>query len=216
MLDRFIPFLGKQNWNRLLSRTLLRSRLKISKQNKFVLGNSLLYKSRIQVGDSCNSIIIGNRVKLLHTSVRLNGSGNILIIEDNVNLTGVEIRVWGDDNTLRIGSSTTMNKGTTISVCDGTTLEIGQDCMVSFDVVLRTSDGHSIVKDGGRINPGKDVQIGDHVWIGLRSVILKGSGIPSGSIIGANSLVTGRLARENSIYFGQPVKCGETEISWER
>ena len=37
------------------------------------------------------------------------------------------------------------------------------------------------------------IEIGDHVWIGARCTILKGSRIDSGAVIGATSLVTGHV-----------------------
>ena len=42
----------------------------------------------------------------------------------------------------------------------------------------------------------------DHVWIGAKSTILKGTKIVDGSVIGAGSLCTGLLSDEKSIYAG--------------
>lgn len=46
----------------------------------------------------------------------------------------------------------------------------------------------------------------NHVWIGAKSTILKGTKIADGSVIGAGSLGTGLLSDEKSIYAGQPAK----------
>ena len=56
------------------------------------------------------------------------------------------------------------------------------------------------------INENKPIEIGNHVWIGAKSTILKGTKIADGSVIGAGSLGTGLLSDEKSIYAGQPAK----------
>lgn len=53
-----------------------------------------------------------------------------------------------------------------------TSITIGDDCMFSAQTIVRTSDAHSILADGKRINPGKNVVIGDHVWVGYGANIL--------------------------------------------
>ena len=66
---------------------------------------------------------------------------------------------------------------------------------------------------------GRPVVIEDNVWIGENVVILLGCSIGFGSIIGANSVVTGNIPR-NSIAVGVPARvikkfCTETQ-TWER
>ena len=51
----------------------------------------------------------------------------------------------------------------------------------------------------------KPVVIGDRVWIGENAVILAGSKIGNGCIIGANSVVSGEF-RDNTIIAGSPAK----------
>lgn len=55
----------------------------------------------------------------------------------------------------------------------------------------------------------------NHVWIGAKSTILKGTKIVDGSVIGAGSLCTGLLSDEKSIYAGQPAKLIKKNINWE-
>lgn len=65
-----------------------------------------------------------------------------------------------------------------------------------------------------RINPTKSIFIGDHVWIGQSSMILKGTKIGSGSIIGAMSLVSGKEIPSNTSWGGVPARQLETDIFW--
>ncbi len=48
----------------------------------------------------------------------------------------------------------------------------------------------------------KEIIIGSHVWIGSRAMVLKGSYIPSNSVIAAGSLFSGKNSG-NCIYAGQ-------------
>ena len=77
------------------------------------------------------------------------------------------------------------------------------------------TDLHRIYKDGNIINENKPIEIGNHVWIGAKSTIFKGTKIADGSVIGAGSFCTGLLSDEKSIYAGQPAKLIKKNINWE-
>lgn len=80
----------------------------------------------------------------------------------------------------------------------------GDDCLFSWDIMVMDTDWHYITDDNGDvINPDSSIIFGNHVWVGCRSMILKGSHIPSGSVIAAGSLISGKLLKENTVYGGQ-------------
>lgn len=68
-------------------------------------------------------------------------------------------------------------------------VKIGKDCMLSFQVQLRTTDAHGIydLKAGVLLNPPQAIIIKDHVWVGQGVLISKGTIIESDSVIGARS-----------------------------
>lgn len=82
----------------------------------------------------------------------------------------------------------------------------GKNSLVSWDCLIMDTDFHSIYKLSDEtlqkkiINEDKEIIIGDKVWIGCRSTILKGTFIPSGGIIAAGSIVTKKLEDNNCIY----------------
>ena len=75
--------------------------------------------------------------------------------------------------------------------------------MFSNDIEFRTGDSHSIVDldTRKRINYSQNIHVGNHVWIGSRSIILKGVNIGNNSIIGTGSIVTKSIPS----YVVQPV-----------
>lgn len=95
---------------------------------------------------------------------------------------------------------------------------IGKNVLIAREVIIRTSDGHSLFNLGEDLpyNAPQDVIIGDNVWIGLRSVILKGSIIPNNSVIGACSLINSKFFEENTIIAGHPAKVIKQNIAWKK
>lgn len=126
----------------------------------------------------------------------------------------------GNNTRLEIGDYTSIG-GAQLIVYSGenTKIKIGHDCMISTKVTIRTSDGHSIYKinsENSLTNHPEDVIIGDHVWIGTRTEILKGTQIPSNCIVGAYSLVNKKFKDENCIIAGQPAKIIKEGYNWDR
>jgi acetyltransferase-like isoleucine patch superfamily enzyme len=78
------------------------------------------------------------------------------------------------------------------------------------------SDTHFIFSESGeRMNEDKPVVLGDKIWIGCRSVILKGSYIGNNNIIAANTTVTKKFEEENCIIAGSPAKIIKKIGYWE-
>lgn len=94
---------------------------------------------------------------------------------------------------------------------------IGDECLFSCDITIRNADPHLIYNCDtmDRINPTKSVYIGDHVWIGQNCMILKGTEIDSGSIIGACSVVTNKKIPSNTIWAGNPAREISRNVFWD-
>jgi acetyltransferase-like isoleucine patch superfamily enzyme len=97
---------------------------------------------------------------------------------------GVRLEV-GKDAVLRIGKGTYLNRNTVIVAQKQ--VEVGRDCRIAWDVVIMDSDLHEV---HGRPIDNKPVVIEDNVWIGCRSIILKGVRVGTGAIVAAGSVVT--------------------------
>ena len=113
-------------------------------------------------------------------------------------LPGAQIKI-GDESGL---------SGTT--VCAAISVIIGSRCLIGADVMIVDTDFHPImVKDRRYKGPADSlsapVVIQDDVFIGARSIILKGVTVGFGSVIGAGSVVTSDV-RPNTVVAGNPAK----------
>lgn len=89
-------------------------------------------------------------------------------------------------------------------------ITIGRNAHIGPEVLIRDSDSHS-TGEGGR-PPTQPVTIGDHVWIGLRAIILKGVTIGDGAVVAAGSIVTKDVA-PHTLVGGNPARFIR-EVNW--
>ncbi|WP_172683722.1 acyltransferase [Desulfosarcina cetonica] len=88
-------------------------------------------------------------------------------------------------------------------------VKIGNYTQIAEFVSIRDSD-HNIQKSELIVlqgHNGIEIEIGEDVWIGAGTRVLKGSKIPEGVVIGCNSLVTAKsILKPHGIYVGSPVR----------
>ena len=89
--------------------------------------------------------------------------------------------------------------------------------MLSHGIQIRSTDSHSIVNmNGDRINPAQNVVIGDHCWIGLQSIILKGTVLGHHCVVGAGAVCSKKYDECNCVLVGNPAKISKENIDWDR
>lgn len=95
---------------------------------------------------------------------------------------------------------------------------IGDDCLFSWGIKARTSDGHSVVDLTTRraINLPADIRIGSHVWVGEDARFLKGSSIGCNSVVASGSVLTKKIDDRNVIVAGHPGRVVRRNIDWDR
>lgn len=102
------------------------------------------------------------------------------------------------------------------SIVAFTEIRFGNNCLLSWDILVMDTDFHKLKDEFGNIiNKPRPIIIGDRIWIGCRCLILKGSIIPNNCVIGADSIVSRELEKENCLYVGSPCKMVKENISWE-
>lgn len=135
----------------------------------------------------------------------------IVYLGDNVNIG--QGSVISNSGKLVIGDNFNISANSKI-ICKNN-ITIGDDCLVSWDCLLMDSDWHSVYNtlNGETINCDRAISMGNHIWIGCNSVVLKGSEIPENCVIAAGSVISGRLPKCNSVYVRHnPIK---EEINWK-
>lgn len=106
-----------------------------------------------------------------------------------------------------------INSGAVILAADN--IRIGRDVLISRETFIYDSDHHPIVDENDvQLNPAKPVIIEDHVWIGLKCLILRGSRIGTGAMIAANSVVGGKI-KPGTMASGNPAR-SYSEIRWKK
>ena len=120
----------------------------------------------------------------------------------------VKIKFVGGLGDVSIGSDCYLNSGCVLYSGNG--ISIGNDVLVAANCTIAAT-GHQYfersksIRSQGFLDSLGGVLIEDDVWIGANSVILDGSIIRKGVVVGANSLVRGELI-SNGIYSGSPVR----------
>lgn len=173
--------------------------------------------------------------------ITVNGNNNRVRIELPIKFNDCKLVVIGDNNTfsiksskakimkvfffvgngcsMKIGRNCFFNNDISILAKEkrGTKIVIGNDCAIATDCIIRCGDGHTIIDSvsGEPLNPPRDIIIGHHVWIGARSMILKGAYIPNNSIVGAMSLVNKAFDEQNIMLAGTPARIINHDVSWD-
>lgn len=183
-------------------------------------GNNLLSVMLKNVIGGGNSLYINRSARLRHCHFIIRGRQNHLFIDEGCNLTGLRILLEGDNNSIHIGKNVIVNastaKPTVMNAVEGTNIFIGDECLFSNNIEIHTSDYHSIlsIDSFDRINPAKDICLEERVWVGLRSIILKGTHLSSDTIVGAGSVVAGNFKESNVIIVGCPACIRKNNIKW--
>lgn len=153
---------------------------------------------------SAPDIALGHGVKIARAvKLEATDSGSITLGQSVVIEDGVWIVAGGGQIT--IGDNVFIGRGTMI-VSKGN-VTIGNDALIGEYVSIRDQNHNAAQGEITRLN-GFDIgeiSIAPNVWVGARSVILKGAKIGAGSVIGAGSIVTGGIPAD-TVAFGVPAK----------
>lgn len=170
--------------------------------------------------------------------VKIRGNNNVIKCYTN-KIGNMKITIYGNNHYLEIGKDVIYKKGTIwfednnnkIIIGEKSTIEdahlaaaendtiitIGENCMLSSDIYITTTDSHSIlnIETGTRTNKASNVTIGKHVWIGRNVTINKGTVLGDNTIVSGNSVCT-KTYPENTIVAGIPAKVIREKVTWQR
>ncbi|MCD2185834.1 acyltransferase [Actinomycetospora soli] len=144
--------------------------------------------------------------------------GGLLRLDGDLELSGnVQVGVgaaWtvGEGARLVIGARTYFSPNTRIVAMNGIT--VGTDCAISWDVQLLDEDFHEVIVDGDVRATGAPISIGNHVWIGSRATVLKGSVIPDDTSVASGAVVAGVFTEPGTVLAGCPAKVVRRNVVW--
>ena len=175
-----------------------------------------LRKNKIKISGNNNILYIGKNSLLRDSNIFIKGNNNIIYIGDDCVVNNTSIILDNEGSEIRIGNKTSIAKVQIVSL-EPYKIEIGEDCMLSYDIEIRNTDSHKIYdkNTNERINEGSSINIGNHVWLGMRAIILKGVTIGDNSIVAAGSIVT-KDVKANTIVSGNPAKQIKENVYWTR
>jgi len=103
---------------------------------------------------------------------------------------------------LTVGDGTFINYGTTITAYER--VVIGRGCHIGHYCSISDNDEHT-VGDLLKVPPSQPVVLEDRVWLGMRTIVLKGVHIGHDAVIGAGSVVVSDIP-PRSIAVGSPAR----------
>lgn len=173
-----------------------------------------------------NHIVIGRSSNLFNCKINIVGGGNYVTIGEKCNLKGLSIYMNDNNNTVQIGNRVNVNSDslrlTRFNACGGSQIIIGDNCLFSNSIELHTTDYHPIyalndvkqIPIGPRTNIPSPIVIGEHTWIGLRTIVLRGVVIKPNTIIGACSVVVKSNQESYEVIAGNPAKVIKRGTIW--
>ena len=189
----------------------------ISGRNNRIVNNGILTNVRFDVVGNNNLISIGIGAELSDLVIYIRGDNHVFQLANYCEYKSGSVWFEDHDCQIVIGQKTTIESAHIAVTEPNSKIIIGEDCMFSRDIEFRTGDSHTIIdlETKKRLNPAQDIEVGNHVWIGARSIILKGARIGHNSIIGINAIVTSDVS-SHSIAAGIPAKEIKKGIDWIR
>ncbi|MDB5280394.1 MAG: acyltransferase [Ferruginibacter sp.] len=174
--------------------------------------SSLLMSVKLKI----KKVGVGNNVKFYGLAIFSRTADSFISVDDNTcfrssphsNLIGIKasciVATHGPGAAIIIGQNCGFS-GTVIGALKK--ISIGNDVLCGANTLITDFDWHGIAPDKrlNSLGESKEVIIGNNVFIGYGSTILKGVTIGENSVIGANSVVTKSIPA-NVIAGGNPCR----------
>ena len=135
--------------------------------------------------------------------------GSKIVIEDGVVIDSfVKIKPAGGDGDIVIGRNCSINSGVVMYIGNG--IRIGADVAIGANSTLAPTNheyhsADTLIRDQRFMASRGGVVIEDDVWIAANVVLLDGAHLGKGCVVGAGSLVRGKLP-PYSVNVGTPTR----------
>lgn len=182
-------------------------------------GNTFLGLTTLKIRGKSNVVNLSSNSVLRHVSIEINGYNNTIEIGESVRFyESCKILISGNNCRLHIGKYTTIGSAELFVIEDDQEIFIGDNCMISRDVYISTSDFHSILTSDTniRLNKPERIYVASQVWIGNAAKLNKGTCVQEKSIVGGNAILSKQSFPSNSVIAGFPAKVIRSNVKWSR
>jgi acetyltransferase-like isoleucine patch superfamily enzyme len=165
--------------------------------------------------DGCgNTLIIRKPSRLQGVYITLSAGGSIIVDRD-VHASGLILHARGAGARVEVGHGVAVNGDLDANAAEPSTISIGADCLFGSNCRINSSDIHHILDadTGERLNPARDVHIGEHVWLGGGVSVMKGAVIGRDSVVAAGAIVTGQFG-PGCVLAGNPARVVREGVTW--
>lgn len=175
-----------------------------------------LDNSEIRFMGQNNILFCEEGVRLQESLLEFHQDNSVIYLGNNKQAYKLNVSLW-HESVFHMGRNNYINQNMQVLLGEQRHCFIGDSCMFSWGIMIMNSDAHLVysVETGKRINFAKSVYIGDHVWLGHDCLLLKGTQVDSGSIIGAGSVVANKKIPHNESWGGNPARQLSDKIFWD-
>ena len=167
-----------------------------------------------------NKVVIhkNNLNKFKNSTVLLSGESTFLLKGQAIYISNMCFSTHTENCSIELGKNILMQGGTIIlSQEPGQSVKIGNNSIFAPHLYIRSSDAHALYdKDSKKIlNKFENIVIGDNVWCGYHTTILKGAEIADNTVVASNTLVNKKFKENYILLAGMPARILKRNICWD-
>ena len=174
--------------------------------------------NQVIIGDNCrfygccNIVVYGDNNKVvIGDNCYINNASPVAFLIGHINLSPKTNSVY-----ISVGENTYIGGIAIIAMENNSKVIIGKKCLISSSIEIFATDTHSLLDmNGGLINYGGEVVIGDNCWLGKGVKITKKAFVPSNTVVGMYSIVTSKFDEENTVIAGNPAKIVKRGVKFD-
>lgn len=171
-----------------------------------------------------NRIEIGRVGEIFNLVLQIRGNDNVVRIAENAAVRGLVVHIGNHVPAhgvrFEIGRNFSISRGGIFYLfTSGSSLTFGDDCLLSYDTVIRCGDVPHLIFDrntGRYLDEPQKVEIGNRVWIGEGVFLGKRAGLADDSIVAARAVVTKRFDESFVAVGGNPARVIRRDVEWVR
>lgn len=194
------------------------------KNNNINIEKGLNVKCSIKGNNNTVKILRGDskNKKKVNINIKIHGDNNTIVI-NGINMIkklyiGVGSSSACNNIDIEIGKNFTCVDSTILAYNSNVPIKIGDDCLFSKNIVIRSGEvPHQIIDltTGKSLDNSDGIYIGNHVWIGENTYIMKKVKLGNNTIVGNASVVTRKFNEENVVIAGNPAEIRRRNVAWK-